>query len=198
MKIVLHAVGLLFLGSVFASGSTRSADQAAIKRLVSSAQNCAQKVNVGDQTGIWKTCEEVGTPSPVFNMVVAAHNYRIKQSPSQKEALLDAAPKSAVEMEAFYEFTHHPGNEIFVPLYESFYPSLFDAAESCPDQVSRILSVATNFDTKRWVNYDETDMFCSLLPRLRDSSPAMYDKLVQQKSLGAQKFLRQCASETKH
>jgi hypothetical protein len=198
MRITLLAVGVLFLGSISAVGSTRSADQAAIKRLIGSAQKCMQKVNVGDQTGIWKACEELGAPSRVFNMVVAAHNYRIHESAAQKKALLNAAPTSAVEMEAFYEFTHRRGNEGLVTLYESFYPSLFVAAESSPVQLSRILSVATSFDTKRWVNYDEADMFCSLLPKLRDSSPAVYDRIVRQKSLGAQKFLKECASETKH
>ena len=129
--------------------------------------------------------------SPVAQMIYATHLYQVSANDPRAD-LLSSLPRTATEMEAFYEFTHNKGSEQFRPYYLAFYEAAFHLVAQRPKALPRIFDVATQFDTKIWPNYDDVDFFCSQLGELRKKMPAQYDRAARLRNSGDRKFLEDC------
>lgn len=133
----------------------------------------------------------VSLHNPVVKMIYAAHLYRTSGHNSGSD-VVNVLPRSATEMEAFYEFTHEKGAEQFLPCYSAFYESAFQLAGNQPNALPKLFDVATQFDTKIWPNYDDVDFFCSQLGELRAKIPVQYDGAMRSKNVRDRKFLTDC------
>lgn len=129
--------------------------------------------------------------SSVAQMIYATHLYQASDHEPNND-LLRSLPRTAIEMEAFYEFTHSKGSEQFRPYYLAFYAAAFRLAGQRPQTLPDLFDVATQFDTKIWPNYDDVDFFCSQLGELRKNIPAQYDRAVRLRNKGDRKFLTDC------
>lgn len=133
----------------------------------------------------------VSSDNPVVKMIYATHLYQASGHSTGTD-VLNALPRSATEMEAFYEFTHEKGAEQFLPYYSEFYEGAFQLVRKRPNALPKLFDVATQFDTKIWPNYDDVDFFCSQLGELRAKIPVQYDRAMRSRNVRDRKFLTDC------
>lgn len=109
-------------------------------------------------------------------------------------AVLQSLPRSDIEMEALNEFTHQKENRDFTPTYRAYYRAAFQSVVFHPRFLRSIFRVSTEFDTKNWPDYDDTDWYCSELAKVRKAIPEQYDHALMQESSQDKEFLSTCGS----
>ncbi|MDE1162074.1 MAG: hypothetical protein PW792_09030 [Acidobacteriaceae bacterium] len=174
------------------SHSQEASSKARLERILTDAKSSRPRLQVlVAQTGPSKAGDLVSSNNPVVQMIYAAHMYQAS-GPDSSTDVLNALPRSATEMEAFYEFTHEKGAEQFLPYYSAFYKDAFQLVVHQPNALPKLFDVATQFDTKLWPNYEDVDFFCSRLGELRAKIPAQYDRAMKSRNLKDRKFLTDC------
>ena len=111
-------------------------------------------------------------------------------------AVLKSLPRSDIEMEALNEFTHQKQNRDFAPLYRAYYAAAFQSVVFNPSFLHSIFRFSTEFDTKNWPDYDDTDWYCSELANIRKAIPEEYDRAVLRESSKDREFLKKCGAST--
>ena len=164
-----------------------------VKRLVSAAD--ADRPRLTDIVRAKDKAELAGQaqpPSAVGKIVYAASAYRLRMKGADL-LVLRSLPKSAAEMEAFYEFTQEPGSREILPLYRHFYTAAFHSVITNSDYLPQVFAVATGFDTRAWPNYDDTDWLCGQLAAVSRAIPGRYAAAASHEGGADRRLLERCA-----
>lgn len=129
----------------------------AVRRLLLRAESEAPNFNQLTQVTNMEEFRRLSPPSSVVGrMLYAVKVYELRRSDGEI-AVLKSLPRSSVEMEVFYEFTNQPAHAGLSPLYRRYYEAAFQSAADHPEFLHALFSIATQFDTKLWQNYDDID-----------------------------------------
>jgi len=107
-------------------------------------------------------------------------------------AVLCALPASDVEMEALLEFSAQEADSAFRDFPRSYYAAAFQSVIMHPEFLHSMFSVAGEFGTKEWADYDNIDWYCSNLAKVHDAIPAEYDRAVSKERSKDRVFLSAC------
>jgi hypothetical protein len=129
--------------------------------------------------------------SPIARMVIAMRLYQL--NPKQgAEAVLRSLPRSDIEMEAFNEFSYEPQNSVLRPLYRAYYEAAFKSVVEHPEYLHAVFSVAREFSTTNWPDYDDIDWYCSNLAKVYKVMPDQYDRALLKEAPKNRVGLRDC------
>lgn len=129
--------------------------------------------------------------SPIARIVFAMRLYQL--NPKQgAEAVLKSLPRSDIEMEAFDEFSFEPQNSVLRPLYRTYYEAAFRSVVEHPEYLHAVFSVAREFNTANWPDYDDIDWYCSNLAKVYKAIPEQYDRALLKEAPKNRAGLRDC------
>lgn len=129
--------------------------------------------------------------SPIARRVIAMRLYQL--DPKQgAEAILKSLPQSDVEMEAFDEFSFEPQNSVLRPLYRAYYEAAFKSVMEHPEFLHSVFSVAREFSTTNWPDYDDIDWYCGNLATVYKAIPEQYDSALLKEAPNNRVGLRDC------
>jgi hypothetical protein len=138
-----------------------------------------------------KEGKQYAPQSQIGKMLLCAEAAEIG-SAGWKEHLLNTLPTSDIQMEAFLEFTHLPENSELEPLFRIYYAKAFDAVAEHTNKLHAIFNIATQFGTKRWPDYDDSDWFCDELGRLRRRIPHQFRTALLTEKPSRRSYLAAC------
>ena len=124
-------------------------------------------------------------------MLHAANDARLKLGGWDAEVLA-TLPSSDLEMEAFWEFTHDPGNQIFTPLFRTYYAKAFRAAGRHPSALHKVFKIAREYETSDWPDYDDIDWFCDQLKNSKSEDPAAFNAALRSESHDMKAYVLGC------
>lgn len=129
--------------------------------------------------------------SPIGRIVIAMSRYQL--NPKQgAEGVLKSLPRSDIEMEAFDEFAFEPQNSVLQPLYRAYYEAAFKSVAEHPEYLHSIFSVAREFSTTNWPDYEDIDWYCSNLAKVYRVIPEQYDRALLKEAPKDRSGLRDC------
>lgn len=124
-------------------------------------------------------------------MLRAANDARL-DIPGWGTEILSTLPSSDLEMEAFWEFTHGHNNQVFTPLFRIYYAKAFIAAGRHPAALHKIFSIAREYETSEWPDYDDIDWFCNQLKNTKAMNPTAFDAAVLTETHDMRTYVSDC------
>lgn len=196
LRLMALLVALLAICSQNVLGQTR-AEADVVKSLINHAdEERSLLLEIRSASTVRALAQITDTNFPKSRIGQMLRSLRLFQL-NEKEgslAVLQSLPRSDVEMEALNEFTHEKGNGDFQPMYRAYYESAFQSVVSHPTFLHSIFRISTQFDTKNWPDYDDTDWYCSELAKVRKAVPKEYDHALSRESSRDKNFLSTCGS----
>ena len=196
LRLMALLVALLAICNHNVLAQTR-AEADAVKSLISHAdEEGSLLLEISNASTVRALAQITDANSPKSRIGQMLRSLRLFQL-DEKEgslAVLKALPRSDIEMEALNEFTHKKGNGDFQAMYRAYYSAAFQSVVSHPPFLQSIFRISTQFDTKNWPDYDDTDWYCSELANVRKAMPEEYDRAVSRESPKDKEFLKTCGS----
>jgi len=157
-----------------------------VRKLVAQAESEAPQIRKMVRA---KNAQEFGqcraTSSILGKFLSAAKAFELGV-PDRELQVLRSLPKSAEEMEAFYEFVYEKGNEDLGALYRPFYEEAFRSVVKHPEYLPAVILLPGRFDA------DDIDWSCEQLIAVHRAIPDAYETAVKQESGPDRDFLTHC------
>ena len=198
-RLLLRLTVLLLLlacGGLDALAQTR-AEADAVKTLIGNAneeRSLLMKVLDASDAGALAEITNANPPKSRIGQMLCSLRASQLNEKEGSLAVLRSLPRSDIEMEALNEFTHLKVNSDFRPMYREYYSAAFQSVVSHPAFLPSIFRISTEFDTKNWPDYDDTDWYCSELAKVRKAIPEQYEQALSRESSRDKEFLSTCGS----
>jgi hypothetical protein len=131
-------------------------------------------------------------PKSRIGTMLHAAKSAMQNAPDWSQAILNSLPTSDVEMEAFLEFTTR--HEEFQPYFRTYYTMAFKAAGLHPETLHRIFTIAREYETENWPDYDNIDWFCEKLKDVKKENPKAFQGALRLEKADTKRYIDGCAN----